>query len=253
MVMARRGQRLTDHLLGTMIKVEKIVRSRPIKDVIIKLASEAKVDFEHLVEALKTSALFHDMGKALSYYQRRLETEHPSFYLHELISANIYAKACELYRYRHYLRYPHQQPWLVGLALQSVALHHQGLRTVTTETMYDSRTMSQLIMDRYEESVDNLKKLAKDLGGAITETRIRGLLKVVEDKAEEVLSYSPRLIQQLYDYVRGVVETSLSRMATGCLMIADCWDANEAVRGATSRYIEDAVVRYLRSMGIEDC
>lgn len=249
MVVARRGQRLVDHLKGTMSKVEELVKANPVRQVIECMASEVGVGLNHVVDAVKLAGMLHDIGKSLSAYQRRaLEDERPSFRLHEVVSANIYAKACLIHAESEGV-YPHPYPWLVGLTLQSIILHHQGLRTLTIESLFD-RGLRRLVEDGLNESMANIRQVVSELKAGISHKPTLRLLEVVEEYAREVLEYNPQLVQQVFSLVEGPSKTYLARIATACLMIADCWDAYMATRDTTSRYIEDAVLRYLRTLNM---
>ncbi|MDW8061888.1 MAG: hypothetical protein RMJ00_04235, partial [Nitrososphaerota archaeon] len=57
------------------------------------------------------------------------------------------------------------------------------------------------------------------------------------------------LIQHLYN-LDDYAQIQMSRIITGCLMIADTWDAYVAMHGKASRYVQDIVIRYLKTLGI---
>jgi hypothetical protein len=44
------------------------------------------------------------------------------------------------------------------------------------------------------------------------------------------------------------VHVQISRLVTGCLMIADSWDAYQKVGGRASRYIREVVIDYLDTL-----
>jgi CRISPR-associated endonuclease Cas3-HD len=89
------AQSLSQHIRGVVERLEKMVETGYLETVVRKL-KYAGIDAEKdsLLEAMRAAAVFHDVGKAVQYYQHQfnekcecLKTEGPSFYLHEVLSA----------------------------------------------------------------------------------------------------------------------------------------------------------------------
>ncbi|MEM4462231.1 MAG: CRISPR-associated endonuclease Cas3'', partial [Candidatus Bathyarchaeia archaeon] len=161
-------QELSKHLTGTAIKIEKLLRTRIVKHTIDQLAQLTRVNFSEVIEAAKTAAVFHDIGKALHYYQKQAYEvvkgegkKYMSFIFHELISANIYAKVIKIHL-NQVSQYPYSKPWLANLTMQAILLHHQGLRMITIEKLY-SDIISNIIANQLSNSIQNMQSVIKDL------------------------------------------------------------------------------------------
>ena len=93
-----REQELHEHLIGTMEIIEELVRYDIIASTLNSLSRIVNVDFNLIVESCRVSALLHDIGKALWYYQRDAEVKDElRFKDHEIISAYIVASAFQEY------------------------------------------------------------------------------------------------------------------------------------------------------------
>jgi CRISPR-associated endonuclease Cas3-HD len=251
-----KSQLLDEHLVGVRYKLEKILRAQPNAHVIHNLAKHirsSEVESE-ILEAAGVAAVFHDIGKAFHYYQEQEESiskggrKYMSFKFHEIISANLYVQTILEYRRRNG-QYPYKQTWLINLALQAIILHHQGLRAITIEHIYDKQ-INNIISYYYVKSIENIKeviqKMYENIDINLSLEKI--LLDILYEKADYIVKmYDPERIMHFYD-LKSPVHVQISRLATGCLMIADSWDAYQKVGGRTSRYIREVVVNYLNTL-----
>jgi len=124
---AFKNQSLTQHLKEVVEITEKYLTLGYIKTIAQKFKmNEIDAEEESLRELLLLTALFHDTGKAIEYYQQQFDercnniTPKYSFYLHELFSA-IYLQRyfSAVRKYSEDLRY---------LSLLSVINHMHALR-----------------------------------------------------------------------------------------------------------------------------
>lgn len=255
---SERYQELSKHLEGTAFKIEKLLQAEIVKHTIDQLAKRAGIDINEILRAAKTAAIFHDIGKALHYYQKQVDEiirwgeekreKHISFTFHEFVSANLYAQTICIYRNK-ILQYPYSNPWLVNLTIQAILLHHQGLRTITIEKLYNNM-INNIIANDILSSIQNIRTVIKDLSSSIIYKEVKILVNLLEQNIDSIISsYKPQLIQQFYN-LDDTTQIQISRIITGCLMIADTWDAYAAMRGKASRYVQDAVIRFLKTLGL---
>jgi len=242
-------QLLSDHLIGTAEKIKKLFQLHSIKQVISQQLLQVDTDFNEFLRAVEVVALLHDLGKALHCYQKQISSSksidrglaHISFEDHEVISAHLYVQVCLIYR-NTMLQYPYIHSWLTCLSTQAIILHHQGLRAITLEGI--SRTTI------YEKLQDNPKKSSENLKAVINEIKRCGfcqsaktLLDIIEKNTMQLLtSYNPNSIQALYkiqEQEAYSTKVHLSRIVTACLMMADNWDAHQAIGGRPSHYIKE--------------
>jgi len=249
-------QLLDEHLLGVKHRLERILRAQSIAYVIHNLAKRIKSSEleREILEAARVAAVFHDIGKALHYYQEQKEgiyekdRQYMSFKFHEIISANFYAQTIHEYR-RINGKYPYKQTWLVNLTLQAIILHHQGLRAITIERIYDKQ-INNIISYDHDKSIENIKEVIQKMYENININL--GLEKILLDILYEktgyiVKKYDPERIINFYDLEYSIY-IQISRLVTGCLMIADSWDAYQKVGGRASRYIREVVINYLDTL-----
>jgi len=89
------GQPLSQHIKGVVKRTENMIKSGYCETAYRKLKyAGLDLDRETLYDAILASAVFHDVGKAVEYYQRQFfdngrcrNDRDPSFYLHEILSA----------------------------------------------------------------------------------------------------------------------------------------------------------------------
>jgi CRISPR-associated endonuclease Cas3-HD len=250
-------QLLDEHLVGVKYRLERILRAQPIAYVIHNLtryirSSELE---KEILEAARIAAVFHDIGKAFHYYQEQKESayekgrQYMSFKFHEVISANLYAQTI-----REYLRrkgqYPYKQTWLVNLTLQAIILHHQGLRNITIEYIHNNKEINDIISYNHTKSIENVKKVIQKIyeDANINLSLEKIFLDILYEKADYIVKmYNPELIIDFYN-LKCPVHVQISRLVTGCLMIADSWDAYQKVGGRASRYIREVVIDYLDTL-----
>ncbi|MEM1546884.1 MAG: CRISPR-associated endonuclease Cas3'' [Candidatus Methanomethylicia archaeon] len=244
-------QLLKDHILGTTEKIEKLLQATIVRHILQSLTEYVNTNYIKLIQAAKLAALFHDIGKILWYYQKRAVNvekqveEALTFPMHEVVSASIYVQTCNMYRQLK-LRYPITPTWLISLTVQAILLHHQGLRVLTIERI-QSNYVNQMIYEDYNENIENLKIITTSLLNMVKDSTIIEVFEVLRNNVNEVLKYNSREIQDFY-YLQDSIQVELSRMITACLMIADSWDAYEAVKGRKSKYIQEIVLRYIKTL-----
>jgi CRISPR-associated endonuclease Cas3-HD len=240
-------QLLEDHIQGTVGKVEKLLQAALIKHILQPLVNLTDTNYIELIQAARLAALFHDIGKILQYYQKQAvdvekqEKEALAFPMHEVVSVNIYVQACNMYIDAEQ-RYPFTSTWLVSLATQAILLHHQGLRTITIEKLHQS-SIKQMIYEDYNRNVENLRTVISSLIDVMENSMLNRILKILKNNVGKALEYNPREIQSFY-HLQDSIQVELGRIVTACLMIADSWDAYEAVKGRASRYIRDVILKY---------
>ncbi len=89
------GQPLSQHIKGVAKRTENMIKSGYCETAYRKLKyAGLDLDRETLYDAILASAVFHDVGKAVEYYQRQFfddgrcrNDRNLSFYLHEILSA----------------------------------------------------------------------------------------------------------------------------------------------------------------------
>ncbi len=234
-------QLLINHLLGTRQEMIKCIGSRTIRHVVESLVRNEGIGFKEIAKAAEIAALFHDIGKALQYYQGRIEKVKKegtrlSFPYHEVMSSYILASA-----FQSLATSPLTPPWLCSLVIQAVLLHHQGLRVLDLEAL-SSYELKKIVQTDATRSASNLQKICMEI------TKHNSISKESKVIAEEiakisrdiVVAYDPSIILQYYD-LKEEDRVKLSRIISGCLMIADVKDAYKAVGDIATRYVKDIV------------
>ena len=239
-------QYLEEHLLGTADEIVTLLNKEPIKNVVEVLSLNTKTNFDNILEAAKLAALFHDIGKSMHYYQKQAvevierRKDRMNFQYHEVISAYILAKTFTS------TETSLKPPWLQPLIVQAILLHHQGLRVLTLEKIEEPTIFNKILHEKPNKSLENIEKMCEKI---ITANKVSKLAKTI---AENIVEIMPRIVKEPYkpkiitDYyaLRGTSEeqenrVELSRITTGCLMIADVKNAYKAVGGTASKYVKD--------------
>lgn len=234
-------QSLIDHLIGTHEEIVKCLNRSYIKSALEALTKALKVDFNDIVEAMKVCAVFHDIGKAMHYYQKQIndvlssKKDSITFQNHEAISSYILAKT-----FNSLSNFIFTNPRVQQLIIQAILLHHQGLRTLNIAEL---DTVRAIINDKSssECNVKNLNQICDEL---IERSGGEHIVKMI---SENICTFSKNIIDDYYtpqiiiDYYSALPEdwVKISRAITGCLIIADIKDAHRAMGDEGTKFIKD--------------
>lgn len=237
-------QYLADHLVGTRDEVIKCLNIKTVRCVVKKLSSDLEVKFKDVLKTAELAALLHDVGKCMYYYQKQVteienfEINYMNFKYHEVVSAYIIAKA-----FNYLKQTTLNPPWLQSLIVQAVLMHHQGLRSLVLEKFCEEveQELNKVIKLGGEKSVKNIEYLLKELHQKINVETLGEIIKVLPKVVENIVKENYHNLNIIIHYYNLHKEErmKLSRIITGCLMIADVTNAHKTVGGTASKYVKD--------------